>query len=81
MPKSIYCFVLNHGLILCNKHSFFSLESVTGLPTDMVKKRCTGVNPSAALDFMKAGKCVSVSLASLCFEILYTYHNADLAPL
>lgn len=41
----------------------------------MVKKQCTGVNPSAALDFMKAGKCVSVSLAFFffCFDILCVY--------
>lgn len=47
----------------------------------MVKKQCTGVNPSAALDFTKAGKCVSVSLPSFCFEIPYVYHNAGLTPL
>lgn len=83
----LFCFKMHKNIcfiselwIVCNNHSFFSSGSVTVLRTDMVKKQCTGVNPSAALDFMKAGKCVSVSSTSFCFKIWYIYQHAGLTP-
>lgn len=64
MCKGISCLVSEPRYV--TNISFLSLGSVTVLPTDMVKKRCTGANPSAALDSMKAGTCVSVSSAFFC---------------
>lgn len=48
----------------------------------MVKKRCTDVNPSAALDFMKAGKCVSLTVltnVSMVAVLLQTPVSVSLA--
>lgn len=52
---------------------FFSLyiESVIGQPIDMGKKLCIGENPSVVLDFMKAGKCVSVSKTFIPLSFTY----------
>lgn len=81
--KNISCLVSEPKV--CDKHSFHPLGSVTVLPTDMVRKRCTGANPSAALDSTKAGRCVSVSSAFYFlvfgFEILSINHCAGVTPL
>lgn len=80
MCKGISCLVSEPRYV--TNMSFLSLGSVTVLPTDMVKKRCTGANPSAALDSMKAGTCVSVSSAFFFgFEVPYIHRCAGVNPL
>lgn len=71
MCKGISCLVSEPRYV--TNISFLSLGSVTVLLTDMVKKRCTGANPSAALDSMKAGTCVSVSSA---FFLALKFHTS-----
>lgn len=48
----------------------FHTESVTGRPTAMGRKLCTGGNRSAAPDFMRARTCVSVSKVSMLHAVL-----------